>query len=101
VKSVLRSPGLKVQSASQQVPGARSGFVEKLLLCLAHLFIVDFDPEHQYFFLSAGVMMFKAAPSAAGLCERSILGFRGCETDFEIWLATEEFAADRKQGTEK
>ncbi|HEU0005736.1 MAG TPA: hypothetical protein VFS12_07065, partial [Terriglobia bacterium] len=52
---------LKVQFASQQVPGSRSGFVERLLLGLAHLFIVDFDPKHQYFFLSARVMMFKAA----------------------------------------
>ena len=64
MKFVLRSPAFKVQFASQQMSHIpRSGNVSKLL-CLAHLLIVDFDPEHQHFLLVAGAMLFKATSLA-------------------------------------
>ncbi len=72
VKFVLRSPVLKVQFASQQFPHSGSGNVPNLL-CLAHLLIVDFDPEHQHFFLVARVTL--------GTRHRSWIGQSG---DFDV-----------------
>jgi len=89
---------LKVQFASQQIPGSRSGFVGKLLLCLAHLFIVDLDSKHQYFFLLAGVNDVQGRAQRGSLCERSILGFRAYETDFEVGSARGQFASGQETG---
>ena len=70
VKFVLRSPVLKVQFASQQFPYSGSGNVPNLL-CLAHLLIVDFVPEHQHFFLVGRLTLFLRArhqvPGSASL----------------------------------
>jgi hypothetical protein len=64
-KFVLRSPVLKVQFASQQFPHSGSGNLPNLL-CLADLFIVDFEPERQHFFLVVRLTLFPegAAPSS-------------------------------------
>ena len=64
-KFVLRSPVLKVQFASQQFPHSGSGNLPNLL-CLAYLLIVDFEPEHQHFFLVARLTLFPEGAARRG-----------------------------------
>jgi hypothetical protein len=80
-KFVLRSPVLKVQFASQQFPHSGSGNLPNLL-CLAYLLIVDFEPEHQHFFLVARLTLFPegAAPSS---WTRLSVGFQTPQTGAE------------------